>query len=792
VTITARNLQLRHVKGTTGPSDGKNRFMPTYSFNDKNMDTTNGEGTYGAAHLPNSTDGSIPGGAQTAFIPIAVVAAGGNNAKYLDPQDGEPQLAYRTLAVNNAAVNVAKAYVQIDGEWIAYDTFDQNTSGSLLTSGHVAFYRDMTIDEVIRVSGTSGDAPFGGANSTLQYFTSTPAQSYGVAGGSGGNATNDEPGIATDKNLETDAPYVPAQVGTVTTDPPSVKAWQIAQALDFRGYENRNASPQQEYRIANTIPPSSSKIHAIGAQIIPTFGVMTGNAFELAQDLTSADDGARYAAPGFNDLITLRDRKGNDDQLRLQWGFLQRGRNGYVGWCGPTGAPTQTWGWDRPQTTDGKYAMQHWDSRAFTRALKFPSGELPDSALTKAKPDFRFGKKYDDSGGVSPATIDEISFKSDFKRAAKDRPNYAFLGAVPQQIVDPAAAAQAQQSQGSGATTVANLPNFVGIDEKTDEIDVHLGFNDESGYHASGLPIDPNTFADDGGVLKVDDELILYEQFDTASGKFTGCKRGAFGTTPNPHDYEAVVSGVWSFPCSVLTAGIDTTSGSYDLKNAKDFPEDGYLRVGLSSEVIGYTDWDENNHLSAPLGRIDPTTAPVDPLNASKKVGGSIFRGRFGTIPAAANQGDVVVAMPFRVYDRYAEHADDPEQSYLELSWTKHGAIFKRITWEAQPIKFVEVVALVRFSGGPAWDADKIIHVGQDAIPTEDRRKWLYQITDPKAENLLNIEADRVEVRIGVRFDKGAYDPLGQAIAPDYWKESPQIRKVVVEYVAPPQVLTQE
>jgi hypothetical protein len=788
VTITARNLQLRHMQGKPGPSDGKNRFMPTYSFNDTNQDPLTGEGTYGAAHLPNSTDGSIPGGAQTAFIPIAVVAAGGNNAKYIDPQDGEPQLGYRTTTVNNAPVTLAKAYVQIDGEWIAYDTFDQNTSGSLLTGGHVAFYRDMTIDDVIRLTGTSGDQSFGGANATIQYFTSTPAQSYGVAGGTGGNAPNDEPAPVTDKNLETDAPYAPTSVGQVTTDPPSVTMLQIAKALDFRGYENR--TKQDEYRIANTIPPSPAKIHAIGATIMPTFAVVTGNALEMAGVFSSPDDGARYAAPGFNDLITLRDVKGNDDQVRLQWGFLQHGINRYMGWCGPATTPTQTWGWDRPQTTDHAYALQRWDARAFTRAIKFPSGELPDSALTKAKPDFGFGKKYDGTGAVSAGTIDEVAWYSNFKRSTKDRPNYAFLGAVPQQVIDPVAASQTQPS-GTGSN--ANLPNFIGIvDDKVDEFDVHMGYGDTSGYHANGLPIDANTFPPDGGVLKIDEELILYQQFDATSGKFTGCKRGAFGTTANPHDYEAFVSAVWAFPCSQLMTGIDTTSGSYELKDASDFPDDGYFRVGLSSEVIGYTDWNVNNNLTGPLGRIDPTAKQYQTTDTSKKVGGAIFRGRFGTIPAAANQGDLVIAMPFRVYDRYAEHADDPEQSYLELSWTKHGAIWKRITWDADPIKFVEVVALVRFSGGPAWDADKIIHVGQEPIPTEDRRKWLYQIVDPKAENLLNVEADRVEVRIGIRYDKGAFDPYGTAIAPDYWKESPQIRKMVVEYVAPPQVLTQE
>ena len=76
-------------------------------------------------------------------------------------------------------------------------------------------------------------------------------------------------------------------------------------------------------------------------------------------------------------------------------------------------------------------------------------------------------------------------------------------------------------------------------------------------------------------------------------------------------------------------------------------------------------------------------------------------------------------------------------------------------------------------------------------MPTDDRRKYLYQVTDPSAINLLNVEADRIEVRIGMRFEAGAYDRLAD-VTPDSWKETPAIRKVSVEYVAPPQVLSQE
>ena len=127
----------------------------------------------------------------------------------------------------------------------------------------------------------------------------------------------------------------------------------------------------------------------------------------------------------------------------------------------------------------------------------------------------------------------------------------------------------------------------------------------------------------------------------------------------------------------------------------------------------------------------------------------------------------------------------------MQLSWTKPGAVWKRITWSDVPVEFVEVIALVRFSGGPAWDANEVIRVGQEPIPTEDRRKYLYEITDATAENLLNIEANRIEVRLMVRFNDGAYDRFAE-VAPDFWKQTPWIQKVVVEFVSPPSVIYED
>src|SRR5262249_39547139 len=141
-----------------------------------------------------------------------------------------------------------------------------------------------------------------------------------------------------------------------------------------------------------------------------------------------------------------------------------------------------------------------------------------------------------------------------------------------------------------------------------------------------GIPVDANTYSKDGGVIQIGDELILYDEFDASNGKFTGCVRGAFNTEPKPHPYESKVVGVFSLPATRLTSPIDTSPASYELEDTSDFPDDGYIRVGLSGEIIGYTNWDVR-HLTAPLGRFDPTkdNTPRPANSEKKKVAGSIF-----------------------------------------------------------------------------------------------------------------------------------------------------------------------
>ncbi len=738
IQIEQRHVQLPGVTVNRLGADNLNRFMPTYSFGD----TTRTDATFGLAVQTQGLQST--NGAYTAFIPIGFVAGGAANADYLKPAIEEQHVG-------------GVAYVQVDSEWFEYDTLDTQ-----IVPQRVAFLRTRRLQEVQALFAMTIARPL-----VEQQIQRADSPRRGSPGGSGGTASGQSaPPIAVDANLENDAPTEP-QTGSSTTSylnptADGLDAFRIAQMLRFRGMELRNEN--REFRIANTIPND----HAASEDVIACFRVTHGNSFERTDDPSM-----RGAYPGFNDLLTLRDTRFNDEYVRVQWG--------YKGWVGLTLPTVQTWLWDRPNRGDND--LRRYDSRSWSRVLKFPSGELPDAGLTTQVEKLRFGVRYDANGGTSPAIIDEVFFPN-FTHQSSDRPNYVLLGDVPQELIQ-------QQTQQNNPNQVPIQPTFNGIDETTDQIPSHMIYfiAASNAFAPNGLPIDQRLFPTDGGIIRIDDELILFSDFDASRGLFTGCQRGTFGTLPKRHEYGAVISGIHSFPTSRLTSGADPSSASFQLQDAFDFPDDGYLRIADAAEVIGYTQR-LNNALSGPLGRIDPDeTSERDTADA--RVGGGIFRGRFGTVPEGYSVDDIAIALPFRQYDRYAEYSDDAENSYVQLSWTKPGAVWKRITWSDVPVQFVEVLALVRFSGGPEWDSDAVIRVGQEPMPLTDRRKFLYEITDPTAKNLLNVEADRVEVRLLVRFARGAYDRFAN-VAPDYWKESPWIQKVVVEFVAPPSVIYED
>jgi hypothetical protein len=111
-------------------------------------------------------------------------------------------------------------------------------------------------------------------------------------------------------------------------------------------------------------------------------------------------------------------------------------------------------------------------------------------------------------------------------------------------------------------------------------------------------------------------------------------------------------------------------------------------------------------------------------------------------------------------------------------------------------VPHVDIHLLVRFDGGPNWDEDrKFVELGVDAMPTTDKKSYLYLITNPHEENRLDIRSDRIEVRVLFVYQPGAYQRSEEGddfVMPNEWKDTPRLKALRIEYIAPKTVLYHE
>jgi hypothetical protein len=295
-------------------------------------------------------------------------------------------------------------------------------------------------------------------------------------------------------------------------------------------------------------------------------------------------------------------------------------------------------------------------------------------------------------------------------------------------------------------------------------------------------------FRETGGVVRIGDELIGFARYDRSSGSILGCERGALGTQARLHAYGTPVVSVNGVAATRLDEGLSETGAQIAVASTAGFPErDGYCRIG--DEILGYTRA-ERGVLRMPEGRQEHETS-YGSTEDSARASGGLFRARFGSKASGHDAEAVVYHFEQRYEDRARELADDPALAYYEVSREARGAVWKRISWDERVRPLGRVRALVRFDGGPAWDEGKIIRVGVDAIPETDRRAYLYEIADPKRPEMLNVQSDRIEVRMFFVYEAGAWDPTAD-VATDAWKETPWIKSVRLEHLAPTTVEASE
>jgi len=292
-----------------------------------------------------------------------------------------------------------------------------------------------------------------------------------------------------------------------------------------------------------------------------------------------------------------------------------------------------------------------------------------------------------------------------------------------------------------------------------------------------------------GGILRIDDEIIGYSEFDTGSQCFTNCERGAFGSEARPHDVGAEVTFVHGIGASRLDEGISETSARFTLASSSGFPlYGGFVRCG--DEILGFTRINTGSVFEMPEGRQVKDNGKFDPY-ADTNGGAGLLRARYGTAASAHSQGALVYHLDHRYPDMVREMSDSPLMSYYEVSRNVKGAMWKRVSWDQRLRSLVGIRTLVRFEGGPGWDSDRIIRVGTDTVPETDRTNYLYEITDPLKMNLLDIQSDRIQCRVYFTYEKGAWNTT-LTPASDSWKETPWLKAFRIEYAAPSGVLTTE
>jgi hypothetical protein len=299
------------------------------------------------------------------------------------------------------------------------------------------------------------------------------------------------------------------------------------------------------------------------------------------------------------------------------------------------------------------------------------------------------------------------------------------------------------------------------------------------GLPVSGLP-------EDGGVVRVDDELIAYQEVDTSTGELKGVQRAVLGTESKRHSFGARVTQVQNVPVALLAGGITANSYQIALNKLYDFPRTtGYVKI--DDEIIGYTGT-SGTSLIMPQASLGES---LNPESGTPDVGPGIFRARFGTIATDHANNAFVFFLPTRFPDRYQDRSADPQVASIILRKRVDGAIWKRFSWDEKVASFTDVKVYVRFDGTPSWDSSNIYSVAEGIVVSgkaddfvANPKSFLFWIDKPHDLNRLNLQADVAEVRILFQYEAGAYDVLVTPPA-NSWKDTPWLKALRAEYVAP-------
>jgi hypothetical protein len=233
---------------------------------------------------------------------------------------------------------------------------------------------------------------------------------------------------------------------------------------------------------------------------------------------------------------------------------------------------------------------------------------------------------------------------------------------------------------------------------------------------------------------------------------------------------------------AILSNGLDDSNNVISALGLDRFPTRGVVRVEHPeqdfAELVLYT-YNDGTALKMPIADI----------------GGGLFRARYGTAARAADSGTPVFWQPVRTWDQFAEFSDDPNLSFYYMSSQLTDAFIKRIYWDEGTVpQHVNVEVLARLNEAADWNAqpDRILYLSVDGSTTPQGKdasrlqkdnplKFLRLMQMPEADNLINLQAEKVECRLFVIYESGAYQWNNPSALG--WKFSPKINAFHIEYM---------
>ncbi len=403
----------------------------------------------------------------------------------------------------------------------------------------------------------------------------------------------------------------------------------------------------------------------------------------------------------------------------------------YVALQGPPGVPIVPGGASQGPAPGA-------DSRRTARVTLFPAGELPRAAATVA-----LGGSAQAGSGVPDALADEVVF---------GRPRL--------QIQDGGAQLELAQPLARGETAALTV--------HPDRLLVPQGERLLAGAVPALLP-------GDAFLARVGQEIVCARADGGGRLALARGGRGLLGSEATAHAAGEPVTPLPGLRVARLAGALEPESALVPLADASGFPESGLVRI--EDELVHYTHR-IGDALAMPRASLEPGRCDGR--------GPGLFRGRFGTEPAAHQDGVPVILFPFRYPDRWAERADAPELASLELSLAQPAAFWRQAFWEVEEPAGggPELGILQRSRAEVPWDAPPRAASGLEEL-SGSSSAGAPDAGDGGARRAapLGFQADGVTWRVFARHARGAFDP--RAGLSHAWKTTPRLHLLGAEWFAP-------